>query len=125
GGRVDAAAVASGAETGRDVVGAHYSPMLRGLLHLIDAVGGREPKRWILHSSISSVLGGLGLAAYAGVNAVLDATALAGGEGWLSIDWDAWDNAAESRMEEMATPIHPAEGQEAFLRLPAAHRSAR
>ena len=38
---------------------------------------GREPTRWVLHSSISSVLGGLGLSAYAGANAVLDSIATA------------------------------------------------
>lgn len=116
-GRIDAAAFASVAETGPSVIEAQMAPKLTGLLHLIAALREHEPQRFILHSSISTVLGGLGLAAYAGVNAVLDAFALAGGEKWLSIDWDAWDNAAESRMEQMATPIHPVEGQEVFLRL--------
>jgi phthiocerol/phenolphthiocerol synthesis type-I polyketide synthase E len=116
-GRVDAAAFASVTDTSRDVVEAQYSPKLRSLLHLIEAMRGREPKRWILHSSISSVLGGLGLAAYAGVNAVLDAIALARGDGWLSIGWDAWDNALEAHSEGMPTPIYPPEGAEAFLRL--------
>ena len=51
----------------------------------------------MLHSSISTVLGGLGLAAYSGANAVLDAIAIAGGERWLSIDWDLWDNAGEAQ----------------------------
>jgi phthiocerol/phenolphthiocerol synthesis type-I polyketide synthase E len=124
-GRIDAAAFALVAETVPSVIEAQMAPKLTGLLHLIAALRGREPKRFILHSSISTVLGGLGLAAYAGVNAVLDAFALAGGESWLSIDWDAWDNAAESRMEQMATPIHPAEGQEAFLRLLGADVGAR
>jgi acyl transferase domain-containing protein/SAM-dependent methyltransferase len=124
-GRIDAAAFASVAETGPSVVEAQMSPKLTGLFYLIEALGGRAPKRWILHSSISTVLGGLGLAAYAGVNAVLDALALAGGDGWLSIDWDAWDNAAEARMEQMATPIYPVEGQEAFLRLLGADIGAR
>lgn len=124
-GRIDAAAFASVAETGPSVVEAQMAPKLTGLLHLIEALRGREPKRVVLHSSISTVLGGLGLAAYSGVNAALDAFALAGGENWLSIDWDAWDNAAEARMEEMATPIHPAEGQEAFLRLLGADVGAR
>ena len=78
---------------------------------------GREPARWIVHSSISSVLGGLGLAAYAGANAVLDSMATRGGSRWLSIGWDAWDNAAEAQMAGMPAAIQPAEGQDAFLRL--------
>jgi len=116
-GRVDAEAFASVAETGPAVVEAHLSPKLRGMLYLIEAMRGREPKQWILHGSISSVLGGLGLGAYAGANAVLDAYAVAGGEGWLSIGWDAWDNALESALEGMPTPIYPVEGAEAFMRL--------
>src|SRR5262249_56956487 len=94
--RVDAAAFATAAETGPAVVSAQFSPKLHGLRHLADAMRGREPKRWVLHASISSVLGGLGLAAYAGANAVLDAIALASGDGWLSIGWDAWGHAARA-----------------------------
>jgi len=116
-GRVDAAAFAPGADTGPLVVEAQFSPKLRGLFHLIELMRGREPKRWVLHSSISSVLGGLGLAAYAGVNAVLDKVALAGGDGWLSIGWDAWDNPLEAHSEGMPVPIYPPEGADAFLRL--------
>jgi len=116
-GRVDADAFASVAETGPAVIEAHLSPKLRGIFDLIEAMKGREPRQWILHSSISSVLGGLGLGAYAGANAVLDAFAVAGGERWLSIGWDAWDNALEAAKEGMPTPIFPAEGAEAFLRL--------
>ena len=70
----------------------------------------------MIHSSISSVLGGLGLSAYAGANAVLDSIATRGGPTWLSIGWDAWDNAAEAQMAGMPTAIQPPEGQEAFLR---------
>ncbi len=115
--RIDAAAFASAAETGPAVVNAQFSPKLRGLFFLMDALRGREPRRWVLHSSISTVLGGLGLAAYSGANAMLDVLALASGDHWLSIDWDAWDNAAEAQATSMPTAIQPPEGQEAFLRL--------
>ncbi|HVM01240.1 MAG TPA: SDR family NAD(P)-dependent oxidoreductase, partial [Acidimicrobiales bacterium] len=115
--RVDAAAFASAAETGPEVVEAQLSPKVRGLLHLIEAMRGREPRRWVLHSSISTVLGGLGLAAYSGANALLDVLATAGGEGWVSVDWDLWDNAAEAQITAMPTAIQPAEGAEAFLRI--------
>ncbi len=116
-GRIDAAAFASAAETGPEVVDAQFSPKLRGLLYLIDALRGREPRRWVLHSSISTVLGGLGLAAYSATNAVLDAIALGGGENWLSIDWDLWDNAAEAQAVGMPNAIYPDEGLDAFVRL--------
>lgn len=107
-------------ETGPSVVAAQLSPKLRGLLHLIEAMRGREPRRWLVHGSISSALGGLGLAAYAGANAVLEALAARGtleGEDWLVIGWDAWDNAGEAQNLAGHAAIRPAEGREAFLRL--------
>ena len=107
-------------ETGSPVVAAQLSPKLRGLLYLIEAMRGREPKRWLVHGSISSVLGGLGLAAYAGANAVLDAFVVRGvlaGQDWLTIGWDAWDNAGEAQNLAGHAAIQPAEGREAFLRL--------
>jgi acyl transferase domain-containing protein/SAM-dependent methyltransferase/acyl carrier protein len=115
--RIDAAAFASVADTTLDVVEAQFSPKLRGLYHLIEAFRGREPRRWVLHSSISSVLGGLGLAVYSGANAVLDAVAINAGPTWLSVDWDLWDNAGEAEAAGMPIAIHPPEGAEAFLRL--------
>ena len=115
--RIDAAAFASAADTGPEVVEAQFSPKLRGLFHLINALQGREPRRWVLHSSISSTLGGLGLAVYAGANAMLDALAVKGGADWMSVDWDAWDNAAEAQSASMPLAIKPPEGSEAFLRL--------
>ena len=115
--RIDAAAFGSAAETGMEIVEAQFSPKLRGLYHLIDAFSGREPGQWILHSSISTVLGGLGLAAYSAANAVLDALALQHGAGWLSIDWDLWDNAAEAQIAGMPSAISPLEGLDAFLRV--------
>ncbi|MGA8439230.1 MAG: SDR family oxidoreductase [Candidatus Sulfotelmatobacter sp.] len=115
--RIDAAAFAPVAETGLEVVEAQFSPKLRGLFHLINALRGREPCRWVLHSSISAILGGLGLAVYAGANSMLDALAVKGGQHWISIGWDAWDNAAEAQSASMPLAIKPPEGNEAFLRL--------
>jgi SAM-dependent methyltransferase/NAD(P)-dependent dehydrogenase (short-subunit alcohol dehydrogenase family)/acyl carrier protein len=115
--RIDAAAFGSVADTGHDVVEAQFSPKLRGLLSLIAAFRGREARRWVLHSSISTVLGGLGLAAYSAANAMLDAIAIQGGKHWLSVDWDLWDNAGEAQAVSMPLAIHPPEGQDAFLRL--------
>ena len=115
--RIDPAAFGSVADTGPEVVEAQFSPKLRGLLSLIKAFHGREPRRWVLHSSISTVLGGLGLAAYSAANAMLDAIAIQGGERWLSVDWDLWDNAGEAQAVSMPLAIHPPEGQDSFLRL--------
>ena len=60
----------------------------------LDAALDREETDFrVLMSSISTVLGGLGFAAYAGANAVLDAYAERAarvGSAWTSIDWDTW-----------------------------------
>ncbi len=113
-------AFGSVADTDEDVVAAQVSPKLKGLIHLIEATRGREPARWIVHGSISSVLGGLGLAAYAGANAVLESIVMQeqqhGGQ-WLIIGWDAWDNAGEAQNLAGHVAIQPAEGGESFLRL--------
>jgi phthiocerol/phenolphthiocerol synthesis type-I polyketide synthase E len=115
--RIDPAAFATIAETGPEQIEAQFSPKLRGLYHLMEATRGREPRRWVLHSSISAVLGGLALGTYAAANYVLDTIALHGGSPWLSIDWDAWDNAGEAQSFSLPSPINPAEGADAFLRL--------
>lgn len=115
--RIDAAAFASAADTGPEVMEAQFSPKIRGLYNVMEAMRGREPRRWVLHSSVSSILGGLGLAAYSAVNALLDVLALKQGGHWLSIDWDAWDNAAEAQNASMPLAIRPAEGADAWLRL--------
>ncbi|HEX2383865.1 MAG TPA: SDR family oxidoreductase [Acidimicrobiales bacterium] len=114
---VGPSAFGSAEETTASVIDNQISPKLRGLELLREAMRGREPSLWVLHSSISSVLGGLGLAAYAGANAVLDSIAAQGGPSWLSIGWDAWDNAAEAQMPGMPVAIQPAEGQAAFVRM--------
>lgn len=116
---VSPAAFGPAADTGPSTVAAHISPKIQGLLYLIDAMRGRPPRRWLLHGSISSVLGGLGLAAYAGANAVLDAITLQGaldGGDWLNVGWDAWDNAGEAQTMAISA-ILPPEGREAFLRV--------
>ena len=114
--RIDAGAFASAADTGESVIEAQLSPKVRGMFHLMDAFRGREPSRWVLHSSISTILGGLGLAAYSAVNAVIDAVALHGGDNWLSMDWDLWENAAEAHVAGMPSPIRAEEGVDALLR---------
>jgi phthiocerol/phenolphthiocerol synthesis type-I polyketide synthase E len=107
-------------ETGSDVVAAQITPKVEGLLHLLAAMDGRQPQRWIIHGSISAELGGLGLAAYAGANAVLNGIAERGakaGQDWLNIEWDAWDNAGEAQAHALkAAPINGVEGQDVFLR---------
>jgi acyl transferase domain-containing protein/acyl carrier protein len=101
---------------------AHFRPKDHGLLLLEELLSDAPPKWWVLLSSISAVLGGLGLASYAAANAFLDAeaqrAAAAQGGCWISINWDAWDFSA--RAGAAADAIAAAEGGDAFRRILAA-----
>jgi acyl transferase domain-containing protein len=105
-------------QTGPAAVSGHFAPKAHGLLTLVAAMAGRAPVDfWLLVSSLSSVLGGLGFSAYAGANAFLDAY-VASRRGhlstrWISVDWDAWDFTEPAA----ATAISPAAGQDAFMRI--------
>jgi polyketide synthase PksJ len=92
---------------------AHFRGKVEGLMVLDELVregaAGGEPELWVLFSSLSSVLGGVGHAAYAAANRFLDAfareQARAGRGHWLSIGWDGWESAAGD-----TGPISPAAG---------------
>jgi acyl transferase domain-containing protein/acyl carrier protein len=105
----------------RDNGHAHFRPKDHGLLLLEELLGDAPPKWWLLLSSISAVLGGLGLASYAAANAFLDAEAQRAGAvqdaRWISVNWDAWDFSARP-----GTPgvITKADGGDAFRRILAA-----
>ena len=93
-----------------------FAPKIGGALALAEALRGRQLDFCILQSSLSSVLGGLGFAAYAAANAFMDALAQqqnqAGATPWLSLNWDGWDFGAEHHATELL--IKPAEGATAF-----------
>ncbi|MQP66429.1 amino acid adenylation domain-containing protein [Niveispirillum sp. SYP-B3756] len=92
----------------------------------------RERPQWdehldfcVLMSSMASVLGGLGLAAYAAANAALDTAAQAAERTapgrWLSLNWDSWnvsriDGRGPGR-DLHALEMSAAEGLAAFLRV--------
>jgi phthiocerol/phenolphthiocerol synthesis type-I polyketide synthase E len=99
---------------------AHFRPKDHGLLLLEEALAGRPPKFWLLMSSISAALGGLGLASYAAANAFLDAEAqrldAQGTAAAISVNWDAWDFAPAAKNGA----ITAAAGQDAFRRIMAA-----
>jgi len=95
-----------------------------GLAVLEEIFEETPPDFFMLFSSLSAVLGGLGFAAYAAANSILDATARdrqrAGNADWISIDWDGWDlettpaggSALEIRLREAS--ITAEEGTRAF-----------
>ncbi|HXU32424.1 MAG TPA: SDR family NAD(P)-dependent oxidoreductase, partial [Thermoanaerobaculia bacterium] len=102
--------------------GAHFLPKVAGTLALAEALAGHDLDFRMLTSSISTVLGGLGFAAYVAANAFLDVFALAQPDGrWLSVDWDGWlvgDRRAGGIGASVAAYAMTAEeGGDAFLRL--------
>lgn len=106
-------------ETDRAAAYAHFRTKDQGLLVLEEVLADEPPALWVLLSSISSVLGGLNLAAYAGANAFLDAEAqrrnAEGNAVWISVNWDAWDFSPQAGAKADAIP--PAQGQDAFRRI--------
>ncbi len=95
---------------------AHFKSKVAGVRELALALEPVRPDFIMLFSSLSTVLGGLGYAAYAGANAYLDAFAAArratGETHWLSVAWDAWDLDGRG-----AGGIRPDEGRDAVQRI--------
>ncbi|HEX3126712.1 MAG TPA: SDR family NAD(P)-dependent oxidoreductase, partial [Thermoanaerobaculia bacterium] len=108
----------------------HFRPKIQGLLVLEEALAGEDLDFVFLFSSLSSVLGGIGFAAYTAANLFLDGFARdqdrkAGRTRWISVGWDTWrvgkdlrGAGLESTIAEFA--MTPQEGLEAFRRVLAA-----
>lgn len=116
------------AEVNRAAVEAHFRPKMQGLAVLDQLFQGQSLDFRVILSSLSTVLGGLNLVAYAAANLLVDAFATArqqeDGAPWLSVDWDAWNlagvggHSAAGLQEQQA--IRADEGIDAFRRLLAA-----
>jgi len=86
---------------------------------VLDELLGDEPLDFVLlTSSLSTVLGGLGLGAYAAANQYLDAFARRqhqrGRRWWMSVDWDGWRFTDPAALE---MGMSPEEGSEIFARV--------
>jgi NAD(P)-dependent dehydrogenase (short-subunit alcohol dehydrogenase family)/acyl carrier protein len=98
----------------------HFGPKMDATEMLGELVVKFKPDFCMLVSSISTVLGGLNLSAYAGANCFLDAYAETQNQRqrdtrWMSVNWDGWRfEEGASRAEHYLTP---AEGAEAFRRI--------
>jgi hypothetical protein len=69
---------------------------LKAAIERVWAVRGISPRFVMTFSSLAAVLGGLGMAAYACANRVMDALAASPGPGgtrWIPVRWDDWDFA--------------------------------
>lgn len=110
-------------QTNEAMADRQFRPKVYGIHALEDALSGQPVDFVILVSSLSAILGGLGLLSYAAANTYLDAIAcLRNREGavpWISVNWDAWsfpeDMIAGSGGQEEA--ILPEAGVEAFRRI--------
>ncbi|MBW8806591.1 MAG: SDR family NAD(P)-dependent oxidoreductase, partial [Catenulisporales bacterium] len=107
---------------------AHFDAKIGGFLVLQQVLQGHCPDRRITLSSLSAVLGGLTLGAYAAANAGLDAYARAarsaGAGRWVTVDWDTW-GIDEDRLDGHGPTVTdyvmaPAEGVDVFERALAA-----
>jgi acyl transferase domain-containing protein len=111
-------------ETDAQLADEHFRAKAESLATLQALLRDDPPSLWLLVSSLSAILGGLGMAAYAGANAYLDASAARhdgeDGAAWLSVNWDGWDFAAT----ESHRAIAPDDGLEALARLLAARGPA-
>ena len=99
-----------------------FAPKVSGVAVLEEALGDRPLDFCVLMSSLSTVLGGAGFAAYAAANAFMDAWAHERNRrhpvAWLSIDWDGWmmSEAAAAGPGSAVTALSmtPEEGSAAF-----------
>ncbi|HLF29283.1 MAG TPA: beta-ketoacyl synthase N-terminal-like domain-containing protein [Anaerolineae bacterium] len=100
-----------------------FESRMRGLCVLQEVLAGQDLDFCLLVSSLSSILGGVGQAAYTAANIFMDAFAVSHGAPWLSINWDAWQFEAEQQRIAALTPrlaqfaISPPEGGQAFERI--------
>ncbi len=121
-------------QTDREFCERHFRAKVRGVTVLAEVLGDRDLDFCLLFSSLSSVLGGLGFAAYAAANSYLNGFArarrLAGDRRWLSVAWDSWrlDGGSTSDAQKMGLEstvlrysMTPAEGVDAFTRVLSAH----
>ncbi|MBV9789425.1 MAG: acyltransferase domain-containing protein [Chloroflexi bacterium] len=106
---------------------AHFQPKVAGLLALREALADQDLDFCALDSSLATVLGGLGYAAYAAANLFMNAFAHQQSSlsraFWVSVNWDAWQlddqrsqiTAVSSDLAQMA--LTPEEGGAAFRRI--------
>ena len=103
----------------------HFVPKVRGLIVLENVLRGKNIDFYLMVSSLSSILAGLGFLAYSAANIFMDAFASERnretGVSWVSVNWDNWafqegsDSAAESGEADLA--MLPAQGVETFRRI--------
>ncbi len=77
-----------------DDVNLQFDPKIEGVQVLAELIKTRKPDFCLLMSSISSIVGGLGFAAYSSANIYLDyfaGTRDSSETRWISVNWEGWD----------------------------------
>jgi amino acid adenylation domain-containing protein len=125
-GLIGDAAIKTIAETQAADCARQFQAKVQGTMVLERVLHDRPLDFCLLQSSLASVLGGLGFAAYAAANRFMDALALRHNQSspvpWLSINWDGWqfndeaETAAATGITALA--ISPEEGTAVFQKLP-------
>jgi acyl transferase domain-containing protein/acyl carrier protein len=112
--------------TDRSAATEHFRPKAEGLYILEELFRDRDLDFVLLISSLSAVLGGLGLLSYSAANVFLDAFAgrqnQPGRVPWISVNWDAWQFPGQESMFRQSAPhgmdfLYPAEGVECLCRI--------
>jgi acyl transferase domain-containing protein len=104
----------------------HFMPKVYGLLNLTKVFNNKELDFCIMMSSLSSLLGGIGLVAYSASNIFMDFFINQYPKHnckWISVNWNEWDlfdgstNKKTIRKDILNSLMGPSEGFEAFLRI--------
>ena len=113
-------------EAGRDEIRSHFRAKAYGLLVLEKCLRGRQIDFCLLMSSLSSILGGLGFAAYSAANLFMDGFAHKQSQSqplpWISVNWDGWRFAEREQSATIGATVAdlamtPGEGVEALQRI--------
>jgi acyl transferase domain-containing protein/acyl carrier protein len=106
-----------------------FKAKVYGLLILEKILHEKKLDFFLLMSSLSSVLGGLGVAAYSAANLFMDAFTHQHNQthsfSWLSVNWDIWKVEEENKQEQSTSfgatldklAITPKDGLKAFQRI--------
>ncbi|MEB3357180.1 MAG: SDR family NAD(P)-dependent oxidoreductase [Synechococcales bacterium] len=89
----------------------NFRHQLQGLLSLAAALQDKTPDFYLVQSSLSAVIGGIGLGAYAAANGAIDAFVhqqnQRGEVPWFSVNWDACLAADAPKLEGVGSAIAP------------------
>ena len=122
-GNTSGSAFTDARKTDRTISAQHFRPKAYGVMVLEELFRGRDLDFVLLLSSLSGVLGGLGLLSYSAANIFLDAFAAHQHQltnvPWIGVNWDAWrfPNQPVGPGGQTEEFIYPAEGVECLRRI--------